>query len=123
MAKIKNIVIAVASVAALGAASLPAAQASDRGGNVAAGIVLGVVVGGLLANAVVHAHPQPRPMIVAPQPRVVYEPVVVYRQRPVVVPAPVYGYQHGHRYEQYRYEQHRHEQHRGHVGHDWDRRY
>ena len=98
MATIKNIVIAAATITALGAATLPAAQAHDRGGRVVAGLVIGAVVGGLLASAAVHAHPQPLIVAPPPPPRVVYEPVVVYEQRPVyerrpvVVYGPAYGY-------------------------------
>lgn len=105
MAVIKKTLVSVAAVAALGTASIPAAQANDRAGAVIAGAVVGAVIGGLLLQ---HAHARaaepvivhrpepvvygPPPVVYGPPPVVYREPRVVYAPAPRVVyyPAPVY---------------------------------
>lgn len=107
----KKTLVAVAAVAALGMATIPAAQAHDRAGPIIAGAVLGAVIGTVIANS----HPVPAPVAVypapPPPPRVIYAPPprVVYAE-PVVV----YGPRHRH---------YRHYEWRGHDRRHHDRRY
>ena len=62
------------------------------GGAIAAGVVGGAILGGLVASAVSTPAPvvvTPAPTVVTPAPVVVQQPVVV-QSAPVVVPQPVY---------------------------------
>ena len=63
--------IVLATVVAMGAAVLPApAQAGSNGGAVAAGVIGGLAVGGLLGAAAAQQQPRyaPEPVYVAPPP-------------------------------------------------------
>ena len=96
MRSLRKSIIAVAAVATMGAAAIPAAQARDAR-PIIAGAVIGAVVGGLIANsahsappAVYERHPhvvydapvyRPAPVIVRPAPRVVYSAGPVYVER------------------------------------------
>ncbi len=59
--------IVLATVAAMGAATLPA-QAGGNGGAVAAGVIGGLAVGGLLGAAAAQPRYAPEPVYVAPPP-------------------------------------------------------
>ncbi len=78
--------VAVATVAALGVATLPAAQAHDGAAPFVAGAVIGAVIGTALWQPRVAYVPAPAPVVYAPAP-VLYAPapVVFARPAPVVV--------------------------------------
>jgi hypothetical protein len=115
----KKSLVAIAAVAALGAATIPAAQAHDKAAPFIAGAVIGGIIGAVLSQpAVAYTPPPPPPAVVyAPPPPVVYAPPprVVYAPAPVVVtrPAPVVVYSHGH-YHRHHGWKHDHRRHR-----DW----
>jgi len=100
----KRSLVAMATVAALGAGTISNAQAHDDAVPFIAGAVIGTVFGVVVANRPVAVPP---PIVVAPPPRVVYveRPVVVVKRGP-----PVYVYRPG----PYKHRDWRHdERHRG----------
>src|SRR5262245_19436262 len=101
----KKSLVAVATVAALGAATIPTAQAHDGAAPFVAGAVIGAaVVGAVLAQPrVAYAPPPvvvpvPAPVVYAPPPPVAYvpQPVVIARPAPVFVYSRYPGWGHGH---------------------------
>jgi hypothetical protein len=95
----RKTLVAVATIAALGAGGISNAQAHDNdAGLFMAGAVIGTVIGSVLASAPVPVvagpvvYPPAPPVFYAPAPRVVYAPPpVVYAPAPrvVYVPQPV----------------------------------
>jgi hypothetical protein len=91
----RKTLVAVATVAALGAGGISNAQAHDNdAGLFIAGAVIGTVIGSVLAGPPVPVvaapvvYPPAPPVVYAPAPRVVYAPPVVYAPAPRVVYAP-----------------------------------
>lgn len=83
-------------IASLAFAGAQQANAADRG-DVAAGVAVGAILGGVLASRPVRVY-EPAP-VYAPPPVVYYEPrPVYYEPRPVYYPAPVYYGPPGHGY-------------------------
>ena len=123
MRSIRNKIIAVAAVAAMGAAAVPSAQAHDAR-PIIAGALIGAVVGGIIGSASAHSAPpapvvydHPRrphvvydtPVVVHPAPRVVHRPVYVYSDGPVhVEPRGHRHYGWRHRDDDRRYRDHDH---------------
>lgn len=106
----KKTLVAVATVAALGAATIPAAQAHDGAGPFIAGAVFGAVVGSVLSQPAVEYVPAPTPVVISP-PVVYYPPppsrVVYYSPPPVAVypvPESVYYGPPGRRHGWYKHE-------------------